>query len=226
MLFSNRDGAIKSRSVVDRGVSSDKVGVMAKSFDFPVWLKGTKEQQEAETERQRLALAAHSRGHLSDAERLVGRGVLLEQTARQNLEIAKGRNKEARILAQNQLAEGLALQGKYAEAAETHTDRVTRKYYRDIVRAINKPDEDRCKCKDSQAKMNGVDLSITPRFERDKVFSPVHGKIVSLVECSKCGDLNARPLKSRLIPMQGALQESEANKKPIRSDAQLLNATS
>lgn len=196
----------------------------AKSFQFEVWLQGTEAQQQAERERQALALAAHSRAKLSESERLIGRGALLEATARANLEQSAGVDKEARILAQNQLADALAMQGRYSEAAETHNDKHRRKHFRDIGKALEMDDNEKCKCPDTKAKIDGAELSITPRFEQARIFSPVHNDLVSLVRCRKCGHLNARPLRSRLLKHNAALNESERAKRPVQSDAQVLNA--
>lgn len=113
------------------------------------------------------------------------------------------------------------MQGKYAEAATTHTNAQRRRYFREIIKALEKPDNARCKCKDRKAKINGTEISITPRFERARLFSPIHKRVVSLVECSKCGDLNARPVVSRLLQHQGALAQNEAAAR--RENARFVN---
>lgn len=190
-------------------------------FAFPIWLQGTPAQQQAEAERQALAVAAHGRGHLTEAERLIGRGELLEKTARGNLE-ATGENEEARTLALSQLADALALQGRFTEAAETHPDPVRTEYFESIVDAIQMDDGERCPCPDTTAEIDGVEIAVTPRFEREKIFSPLHGETVSLIECSKCGHLNARQPVSRLLPQQSALAQSEAAGRPVMTDKELL----
>lgn len=195
---------------------------MPKTFAFPVWLEGTPEEQAAEDERQKLALAIHGRGHLSEAERLVGRGRLLEQTARQNVEDATNQNHEARVLAENQLADSLAMQGRFREASVTHHERHRRKHFREIGRAIEMNDAAKCVCSDRHAEMNGVRLAITPRFEEARVFSVVHNQIVSVVRCSKCGHRNARPLRSRLLKHNAAQNKAEKLGQPAESDAQVL----
>lgn len=195
----------------------------AKSFEFPIWLKGSPQEQAAEEQRQALALASHSRAKLSDAERLIGRGQLLETTARQNLLDAKGRDKAARVLAQSHLADALGMQGRYAEAAKTHPDKHRRKYFRDLGKAIEKPDDEKCKCKDKRISIESQPVELTPRFERARIFSPVHGEIVSVVECLKCHHTNARPLRSRLLQNNAARDGNEAAKSRITSD--LLHAT-
>lgn len=201
---------------------------MAKTFNFPVWLRGTPEQQKAEEEHQALLRASFTRAKMSESERLIGRGALLEQTARGNLALAD--TEESKTLASSQLADSLAMQGKYSEAAETHPDPVRKEHFEKIIAAIELPDGEKCGCLDSTAKINDVDLSITPRFERDRIYSPVHKGVVSLVECSKCGHQNARPLRSRLLRHNAAINQNEkvaaAGEKAGRgllSDAQVLS---
>jgi hypothetical protein len=182
---------------------------LAKKHQFPVWLRGTEAEQKAEAERQALAMASHSRAKMSEAERLVGRGQLLEQTARANLLLSKGRNKAARALAQQQLADALAMQGRFKEAATLHTDRHRRKHFRNLVKALEMPDGEKCKCGDRKAEMNGQEIAVTPRYEMEKIFSPIHNDIVSVVRCSRCGHRNARPLRSRLLQSQAAQVQNE-----------------
>ena len=196
---------------------------MARSFDFAVWLKGSEAEQKAESERQVLALASHGRGHLSEAERLIGRGALLEKTAQANLNSAT--DDETRTLAMSQLADAQAMQGKYAEAAEAHPDLERKKYFEGVVAAIEMPDDAKCGCPDNYAKTGDIGIAVTPRFERDRIFSPVHGQTVSLVECVKCGHQNARPLRSRLLTQQAAQHANEQAKGGrLISDVQVLNA--
>lgn len=190
---------------------------MAKAHNFPVWLAGTVEEQAAERERQRLAMASFTRAHLTEAERLVGRGRLLEMTARHNL------TNSDNALAVGQLADALAMQGRYVEAAEIHPDEARTAYFEKTVRALEMDDEEKCNCPDDKTKMNGVDLSLTPRFEESKIFSPLHNDVVSVIVCRKCGHTNARKAKSRLLPQQSALAQSEAAKKPVINDSQLVS---
>lgn len=194
---------------------------MPKKFNFPVWLQGTKEQQAAESERQALAMAVHGRGHLSEAEELVGRGAMLESTAAGNLATtSKGSDEEA--FAKAQLADAQAMQGKYAEAAKTHPDPVRAKYFADIVEALQMDDAEKCDCPDTEGKLGETEITVTPRFERARIFSPLHHEVVSLVECSKCGHMNARPLRARLLEYNAATEASFQLGRPSTSDAQLL----
>jgi hypothetical protein len=193
---------------------------------FPVWLQGTKQQQEADAEVQRLALAAHSRAKMSEEERLVGRGKLLEAAARANLEASFGKNAEATTLHKQQLADALAMQGRFAEAAETHNDAARRKFFRNVVTALEMNDEERCNCSDDHVKFGEVEAAVTPRFERGRVFSLIHNTTVSLIECKVCGHLNGRPPRSRLLPQQAALNQNEATARGkgrvMKNDADVL----
>lgn len=192
---------------------------MPKTFQFPVWLQGTPEEQKAEADRQALALAVHSRAHMTEAERLVGRGKLLEETARGNLAQAKGKD---RNFIKDQLADALAMQGRYEEAASTHTEKHRRAYFRSVGKALEKDDAEKCRCKDKKAEIGDAEISITPRFEKARIYSPVHGELVSLVACSHCGHLNARPLRSRLLVHNDALAASDGAKRALKNDFQVL----
>lgn len=195
---------------------------MPKKFNHPAWLTGTPEEQKAEAERQALALASHGRGHLSEAERLIGRGKLLEETAKGNLEQAD--SDETRTLAENQLADAMAMSGQYADAAAIHNDPARREYFEEIVKALEMPDDEKCNCADSTAKIDNVDIAITPRFEKARIFSPLHNDLVSLVVCQFCGHANARELKSRLLKHNDARahNESAVKGRGMISDAEVL----
>lgn len=220
---------------------------MAKTFQFPVWLKGSEEEQKAEAERQALTLASFTRAHQTEAEQLVGRGKLLEDTARGNLEAGNGESQ----LVQSQLADALAMQGRYAEAAEAHPDPVRTEHFENIIAALEMPDDEKCDCPDTRAHVTqtagrdairklakdetvntategGTVINLTPRFERARIFSAIHNDVVSLVECRKCGHLNARPLRSRLLQHNDARAQNEAAaeaRSPLRiRDVQILNA--
>lgn len=192
-------------------------GMMAKEFTFPVWLVGSPEEQAAETARQNLARASFTRARLTEAERLIGRGRLLEATARENLARANGNDE----LPKSQLADALAMQGRYVEAADLHPDEARKAHFENVVRALQMDDSEKCDCEDNKAEVKGVELSLTPRFEAARIFSPTHNAVVSLITCAKCGHANARKASSRLLSQQDALAQSEAVKKPVLNDTQL-----
>lgn len=184
---------------------------MAKNL--PKWLHKTDAELAEEAKIQDERRAGHTRAHLTDAERLVSRGALLEETARGNL--------VAGMDASAQLAEALAMQGRYGEAAEIHPNKMVRADYRQIIDAIEMDDEEKCNCPDTETE----ELTITPRFNERTVFSQRHGGAVALVTCVKCGHQNARPVKSRLLLNQAATNQNIAavkgNQRGV-SDAQIL----
>lgn len=186
---------------------------MAKDFQFPSWLQRTDEQLAQEAATQDLRRASHTRAHKTLAEELVGRGALLEETARGNLAAAQtdidsgisGQMMDEQMARERRkLAEALAMQGRYNEAVEVSPDDDTTAHYQEIATAIVLPDDARCECPDVEGTQDGVELSITPRFVSQRIFSTQHNSVVDLVKCSTCGHSNARPLTGRLLQSQGA----------------------
>lgn len=180
--------------------------------NLPKYLQKTDAEIATEAEVQEQRRAGFTRAHLTEAEALVSRGALLEQTARGNL--AAGTD------ATPQLAEALAMQGRYREAAEHHPDAKMKQHYQQIDAAIELDDDARCNCPDTETE----DLTITPRYNVQTIFSAKHGGTVALVKCVKCGHLNARPARSRLLNQQAAINQNTAAIKGGRgvSDAQIL----
>lgn len=170
----------------------------------------------AEEDRvQEIRQASFTRANLTEAERLVGQGALWEETARGNLEAARGKNAAARELAENQLADAMAMQGKYAEAAELHHDKHARKAYRDTAAAIDRPDDAVCNCKPTKAKLKDAEIAVPNTHVARMVFSRKHGAVVGLELCDKCGKANARPLTDI---------HAVAASKVSRPDVQILKA--
>ena len=192
---------------------------MAKKFSFPKYLQRTKAETAEEVKVQKLRQASFGRAHQTAEERLVSRGALIEQTARGNLD-ALGKDLRAgwqgamldKYLKDNQaqLAFGLAMQGRYDEAEKHHPDPLMKKRFKDIAAAIKKPDTEKCDCPDTIATVDGVEIAITPRFSKQEIFSQKHGKVVSLITCSKCGHVNAREPKSRLLQSQAWMAQNRA----------------
>lgn len=193
---------------------------MPKKFTFPKWLERTPDELKEEARVQELRRASFGRGHLTPEELLIGRGALLEETARGNLaagdkEVSKG-----------QLAEGLAMQGRFAEAATTHPEKHARKQFRRIAKAIDRSDADKCHCGDIKGEVDGVEVSITPRFVEREVFSKKHGKVVPVIVCVKCGHANAREAKSRLLlpKVNQNLAAAKNDGRGMIRDSQILKA--
>lgn len=163
---------------------------------LPKWLERTPAEIAEEDNVQALRRASFGRAHKTREEELVGRGALLEETARGNL--AAGDGEGSRAL----LAEGLAMQGRYLEAAKHAPDKEMKAHYRAINAAIKMPDSRKCRCPDLTGKVDGVDIALTPRFAAKEVFSQKHGKAVQLITCVSCGHVNAREPSGRLLLAQ------------------------
>jgi hypothetical protein len=78
--------------------------------------------------------------------------------------------------------------------------------YRDIAQAIDRDDDERCNCPDDEVDT----LTITPRFSERTIFSVKHHGTVELVRCRKCGHLNARPARARLLTQHAAMNTNLA----------------
>lgn len=194
--------------------------------------------------------ANESRARMTEEERQLSRGLQIEQTADATLsQFTKGQRlndeqKEAKRLALINKSLGLSMQGRFWEAAEICPDTELTKEFRAAAKAIQLTDESRCKCPDTVSevyrdkdgktktrliedgdktpKHNGTIVSVTPRFERKKVYSPKHNSIVSLVECQHCGHLNARLLSNRLAGMDETEKASVRAKRALKSDLEIF----
>jgi hypothetical protein len=220
-------------------------------FNFPSWLERTPDELQQEQQIQEQRRASFTRAKLTDSERMISRGALLEETARGNLDAArKTKGKQARAQEKIELmnlAHALSMQGRYEEAIRHHPHKRMKKYYQSIIDAIEMPDDGRCGCKDTraeiyteegkqkartlkegeEAKFGGVVVSITPRSAVREVFSPNHSAVVSLIACSKCGHTNARKPQSRLLTSQSAMSQNiqavkANNPRGLLSDSQVL----
>lgn len=186
--------------------------------------------------------ANESRAKMTEEERQLSRGVQIEQTAEATLLMFEGKKrlkaeeKEAKRHALIQKSLGLSMQGRFWEAVEICPDKALKKEFSDTAKAIQLDDDSKCNCPDSVAELyrdekgntkaraiegddrtpqhKGSIIAVTPRFERKQIYSPKHGCIVSLVECSCCGHKNARLMKSRLA---GVDEIAKAN---TRAEAQ------
>ncbi len=91
----------------------------------------------------------------------------------------------------NRLGEIYAEQGKYHKAIEVTKDAVRRKAYRDILKAIERPDDQVCKCESRQFFDGKTETTINPTFIADSVISEKHGGVVQVHKCATCGFMNS-----------------------------------
>lgn len=220
---------------------------MATPKPLPIWLQRTPEQVARDEQLQIERRASFGRVKMTDEERMIARGAQLEEAGRLNLETAEGDYErlvseaiaegnelepaQVRDLvqtmrhAQSQLAEGMAMQGKYKRAAKAHPDPNRSLYFKRITEAIDRDDEEDCKCKgtwaeiyrdekgefkaqrlkkDEKPSRKGQVIETIPRQSLARIYSPKHKRVVDLELCVMCGKLNARPLLGALRKQRDA----------------------
>lgn len=118
------------------------------------------------------------------------------------------------------LAEMLAAQGKFLDAARQTPARAERELYRKTAEAIERADDDLCDC---PAPTGGVagQILVLPKYRIvRKVYSLPAAAEVNLLECVVCGEWNARGLTPDLVRQQRAVANATEDNKI--SDLELL----
>jgi len=153
--------------------------------NLPPFLMRTPQQLGAEKARQDTARAAHSRGaRLSRAERMLSRASLVENAIRANL-AQLDRRKQAGAWRETmvQLAEALAEQGKFEEAAQTAKEAGNTDLYYECLRldaAVWRNDSDDCNCDRAH------------QFTLREIWSEKHRALVPVKTCAVCNLANAK----------------------------------
>lgn len=164
----------------------------------PEFLTRTKEQVEAEKRRQdELRRKFNSKMRLSGAELERARALIMEDELR-----ARG--------SWEQLADNLAKQGRFDEAAQIHPDSEIKDYYRRVWEAVWSDDDDLCDCKQPKANHNGKMVLLQKYQHLRDIYSLREGREVPLLKCLICGDMNARSLTPDLQRIYNAKSDAEA----------------
>lgn len=194
--------------------------------------------REAEDERlQEIRRATHGRGHFTEAERTVARGLALAETAAENIRIMEGKREQGLtrradggatldMIAEEQakLAEGLAATGRYREAADVHPLKTRAAEYVQLADAIERDDDDECSCPPTKrASIGQQSIDLPRRRITQRAFSLKHGRMVEVEACTNCPYLNARPARGILGAARQAQKGSARAGKAVMSDVQLLN---
>jgi len=185
-------------------------------------------REQGDERLQEIRRGSFTRGRQTELEISVSRGMAMEEIARENMKISMDGVRAKRGMGQTveferaRLAAGLALQGKFTEAARIAPDRNLRKRYARVAEAIQRPDSDRCACPDTAAvTVGGQEVALTPRYGSMMVPSPErHGGMVPLVVCADCGHANARPFNGRLMGHAAAMTEARRAGQRAVADAQ------
>lgn len=150
-----------------------------------------KTPEEAEELQKAQALQLYrSRARLSPEERTIGRGIELERHYRI-------------VNKPDGLAEALAMQGKYAEAAAVAVSPAYKKDFQEMATAVDSADTD-CTC-DSHKETK--DYLIPNQYVERYSYSQKHRRMMPFVRCTVCKTLNARPMPEHLVK-QRAIRHS------------------
>lgn len=146
---------------------------------------------------QEMRRASFTRANLTEVERLVSRGKVLEDTALANLSAAvRNGNEEQAQIERWHLADALAMSGDLEGAIQIHPIEQERERLQAEKEAIDRPDDEMCDCQPERANLNGVDIEVPTTHVAKMIYSQKHGGLVGLEVCDKCGLLNARPART------------------------------
>lgn len=189
-----------------------------KPFDknkIPIWLRRTPEQQAQDDRYQeelKQALGPGRRPNPTEARLL--RAAAVRRAAEAQLQHLVGlENPDPLHLktAEAQLADALAEQGHYSDAAELHPSAEHAERYRAIAAAIDRPDDEQgCQCELQNVLDPQTNRPILLQNEivSEYIFSPKHGRLMPVVQCVKCGDMNVKPAPAHLTQrLQGVREQ-------------------
>lgn len=151
-------------------------------MELPDFIQLSDEERAREVQRQeKLRREFHSRVRLSSAHQEAARAVIFEQQLREAFEI-DGNDETA-----DRLADNLAMQGRFIEAAEIAVSKEARSFYSKAADAIYL-DKAGCECTDQVAVVGQHRIRIPVRRVIKEVYSVKHGGFGFLTECATCGD--------------------------------------
>ena len=164
---------------------------------LPSFLHRTPEQIRDENARQQILRDAALKGaKQTPAEIKIGYAMMAEEAIRGNLELIDAKAQpEVYYETRMQLAEALAEQGKFADAAKIDPQ------YQAFADAVTRDDDEVCDCVPDTTELQGQNargenvsqlIEIPNQFIAAEVYSEKHGKIVPLVKCAICGDINIK----------------------------------
>lgn len=189
---------------------------------IPRWLRRTPEQQAADQKLQddlRSAQGPGMRPNPTERHLLRAAAVRLSAEAQlQQLTLDPNPNPVHIEAAEAQLAEALAMEGRYTEAAELHPKQEHADRFAAIAQAIDRDDDEptcQCKVKTGQNEVLGQPVIITGEHISEMVFSQKHQRMMPLLVCSHsgCGGMNVKPAPQHLIErIERVRQEHNAAK--------------
>jgi hypothetical protein len=176
------------------------------SSKIPAWLRRTPEQQEQDRALQEQLRTAQGPGRRPNpTEAHLIRAAAVKRAAEAELhQLRLDTHPDPRHLigASARLAEALAMEGRFSEAAEIHPSAAHADRFQQIAEAIERDDADSpCDCEVKQATnpATGQPVALANEIISEMVFSPKHGKLMPLVVCTACGDMNVKPAPQHLL---------------------------
>lgn len=151
---------------------------------------------EIRKEQEHLAQLKNSRARLNPEEMMRARGAELE---RHHLKTGDMDN----------LAEALAMQGRYAEAAIVANRQDLKDHFTEMSEAVECSDE-MCDCDPFRREGN---LNIPNHSDEHRGWSEKHGKTVHFIRCFQCKRLNARAPLRRLEELRQIRHQAIKTKK-------------
>jgi hypothetical protein len=164
------------------------------------------------TQQEQLRTEARQRGRVGPEARKVQLGLAHEVSARADVEMltsevqsAKGKEKKEKSvrldIAKARLADALAEQGRYDEAAAAAPSAEQQAEYAGLWEAVWRDDEATCPC---EPFVEG-EMSLTHDHVALEVISQKHGnRLMPAIRCNACGFLNVRPLTHELQRLERA----------------------
>lgn len=178
---------------------------------IPIWLRRNEEQQaqdRAFQDKLRSARGPGIRPNRIEAHLLRADAVARSATA-QLEELRHSPNPDPLHVstAEAQLAEALAAQGRFSEAAEIHPQPEQAERLAAIAEAVDRDDADEpCHC---EVKIH-EGRPISPEIVSEMVFSAKHQKLMPLVVCTACGDMNVKPAPIHLETRIQGIRDAHA----------------
>lgn len=188
-----------------------------KSDPLPKHLRLTPERKARIAEQQaELRARALERGRLTPEAQRVQLGLAHEKSARADVamleselvglaaDVAADETLARLRTARRRLADALAHQGRYDEAAAVEPEADQAQLYQYVWEAVWRDDTESCACEP----FRDGELSLTHDHVAEEILSLNHNRIMPLVRCNCCGFLNARPLPPALAQMRRAQLEA------------------
>lgn len=190
---------------------------------IPIWLRRTPEQQAADQalqERLRQAQGPGRRPSRLEAQLIRAEAIKQSATAHlRHLYSDPEANPAHVITAEAQLADALAMEGNFRSAAVLHPNDEQSARYEAIAEAVERDDDERCNCPittvPDPAASNRT-ITLVPDTIDEIVFSAKHRKLMPLVRCTQCGDMNVRPAPAQLEERMRRVQENQGNERRMR----------